>query len=97
MNKVRRKELNRVIGRLNTLQDKNDLYNSINILENLRNEEQEYYDNIPENLQYGQRAEASEYALECLDEALELLNELYDDEEFDKSNFIISPLSVLTS
>ena len=86
MNKVRRKELNRVICRLNILQDKNDLYNSINILENLRNEEQEYYDNIPENLQYSQRAEASKYAIDSLDEAIDLLNELYDDEEFDKDD-----------
>ena len=86
MNKVRRKELNRVIGRLNSIQDKDDLYNCINILERLRDEEQDYYDNIPENLQYSQRAEASKYAIDSLDEAIDLLNELYDDEEFDKDD-----------
>lgn len=86
MNKVRRKELNRVIGRLNSIQDKDDLYSCINILERLRDEEQDYYDNIPENLQYSQRAEASKYAIDSLDEAIDLLNELYDDEEFDKDD-----------
>ena len=42
--------------------------------------------NIPENLQYSQRAEASKYAIDSLDEAIDLLNELYDDEEFDKDD-----------
>ena len=87
MNKVRRKELNKIIDELNAIKNKDDLYSCINILARLRDEEQDYYDNIPENLQYGQRAEASEHTIDSLDEAIDLLNEIYDDEkEFDKDD-----------
>lgn len=89
MNKTRRKELNKVIDELNTIKNKDDLYSCINTLESLRDEEQDYYDNIPENLQYGQRAEASEYAIDSLDEDIDLLNEVYDDEEFEKDDELI--------
>ena len=53
------------------------LYAWINILDNLKDEEQDYYDNIPENLQYSQRAEDSEAAIDNLDEALDLLNDAW--------------------
>lgn len=85
MNKARRKELSDVIKGLNTIQDKDDLYGWINTLDNIKDDEQDYYDNIPENLQYGQRAEDSEAAIENLEEALDLLNEVYDMDEFDKN------------
>lgn len=86
MNKMRRKELSDVINGLNTMQDKDDLYSWINTLDNIKDEEQDYYDNIPENLQYSQRAEDSEEAIENLEEALDLLNEVYDMDEFDKKS-----------
>ena len=85
MNKARRKELSDVIRGLNTIQDKDDLYSWINTLDNIKDDEQDYYDNIPENLQYSQRAEDSEEAIEQLEEALDLLNEAYDMDEFDKN------------
>ena len=84
MNKLRRKELREIINGLNAIQDRDDLYAWINTLENLKDEEQDYYDNIPENLQYSRRAEASEEAIENLEEAL--LNRVYNKEEFDKGN-----------
>ena len=89
MNKLRRKELGQVINGLNTIQDRDDLYSLINTLDNIKYDEESYYDNIPENLQYSQRAEDSETAIENLEEALDLLNEVYDEEEFDVDNELI--------
>ena len=89
MNKLRRKELGQVINGLNTIQDRDDLYSLINTLDNIKYDEESYYDNIPENLQYSQRAEDSEAAIENLEEALDLLNEVYDEEEFDVDNELI--------
>ena len=89
MNKLRRKELGQVINGLNTIQDRDDLYSWISTLDNIKYDEESYYDNIPENLQYSQRAEDSEMAIENLEEALDLLNEVYDEEEFDMDNELI--------
>ena len=89
MNNLRRKELGQVINGLNTIQDRDDLYSLINTLDNIKYDEESYYDNIPENLQYSQRAEDSETAIENLEEALNLLNEVYDEEEFDVNNELI--------
>lgn len=89
MNKARRKELSDVIRGLNAIQDKDDLYSWINTLDNIKDDEQNYYDNIPENLQYSQRAEDSEAAIENLEEALDLLNEVYDADEFDGGHSLI--------
>ena len=86
MNKIRRKELSVVVSELNMMQDKGVLYSIITKLENIKDDEQYYYSNIPENLQYSQRAEDSEAAIENLEEALDLLNELYDTDEFDEDN-----------
>lgn len=85
MNKTRRKELSNVIRGLGVIQDKDDLYSWINELDYIKDDEQSYYDDIPENLQYSQRATDSEAAIENLEEALDLLNEVYDMDEFDKN------------
>ena len=89
MNKARRKELSKLANDLNLIKDKDALYSCINILENIKDDEQDYYDNIPENLQYSQRAEDSEAAIDNLEEALDLLNELYDTEDFDADSELI--------
>lgn len=89
MNKARRQELSDVIRGLNDIQDADDLYVWINTLDNIKDDEQCYYDNIPENLQSSQRAEDSEYAIDNLEEALDFLNELYNMDEFDKDNELI--------
>ena len=89
MNKLRRKELLEIIKDLNIMKDKDDLYSIINELDNIKDEEADYYNNIPENLQYSQRAEDSERAIDNLEEALNLLNEVYDSDEFDKTNELI--------
>ena len=89
MNKARRKELETVISNLNEIQGKDDLYACINDLKKIRDDEQDYYDNIPENLQYSQRAEDSEAAIDNLEEALDLINEAYDADTLDMNdNFV---------
>ena len=89
MNKTRRKELGKVINMLEGVQHKEDLYLIINELENIKDDEQYYYDNIPENLQYSQRAEDSEMAIDNMDVALDLLNEISDMDDFDKESDLI--------
>ena len=81
MNKTRRKELTDVINGLNEMQDKDDLYSWINDLENIKDDEEYYYDNIPENLQSSQRACDSEEAIDNLNEAISILNDAYDEED----------------
>lgn len=90
MNKVRRKELSKVVNELNNINNRDDLCVCINILENIKDDEQAYYDNIPENLQYSQRAEDSEAAIENMEEALDLLNELYNSDSFDIDREIVN-------
>lgn len=89
MNKTRRKELLEIINMLGQVQDKDDLYAVINELECIKDDEQYYYDNIPENLQCSQRAEDSERAIDNLEDALNSLNEVYDADEFDKDDELI--------
>ena len=64
MNKVRRKQLSEVTSILETAKG---------MLEEIRDDEQDYFDNIPENLQCSERAEASEEAIDAMDEAIESL------------------------
>lgn len=60
MNKQRRKELDIIARELNDIKER---------LEALRDEEQDYYDNMPENLQGSERGEKAEVAIESLEEA----------------------------
>lgn len=83
MNKARRKELSELVDGLSMMQDRDDLYGWINALDNIKGDEQDYYNNIPENLQCSQRAEDSEAAIENLDEALDMLNDVYNMDNFD--------------
>jgi hypothetical protein len=89
MNKIRRKELEQVINNLKVMQDKDDLYECIDTLNDIRREEQSYYDNIPENLQYSQRASDSEQAIEYMEDALRLLRKVYKTETFNKNDEMI--------
>ena len=72
MNNIRRKQIQEIIDKLEDTK---------NLLENVMNDEQEYYDNMPENLQGSIRGmEAEEYidkfndAIDSIDEALETLS-----------------------
>lgn len=90
MNKTRRKELANVIVELKMIKDKDDVYDVINTLENIRDEEEEYYDNIPENFQSSQRAYDSEEAIDNMNDALDLLEQAYESEEDDDITSIIN-------
>lgn len=69
MNNQRRKQLRGVIETLNIMKDS---------IESVRDEEQETFDNMPENLQMSERAMTSENAIEALEEALDSLDNVLD-------------------
>ena len=69
MNKIRRKEIEAVISRLESIKDD---------IDNILSDEQDYYDNIPENLQSSERAENSEEAIEILEEVVSNLEDAID-------------------
>lgn len=65
MNKVRRKELARVVDLLDRARD---------LLETIRDEEQEAFDNLPESIQYSERGETMEGYIGTMDEILDYLD-----------------------
>lgn len=66
MNAARRKSLAELAGKITDL---------VSEVETFRDEEQEYYDNMPENMQGGDKGQAAESAVAALDEASNSLNE----------------------
>lgn len=60
MNKDRRKQLTEIRGRLNEIWDE---------LETIQGEEQDYFDNMPESIQSGERGDAAQEAAEALESA----------------------------
>lgn len=69
MNKIRRKNLQTIIDRLEDI--KADL-------EEITYEEEEYRDNIPENLQGSEKYERADEACGNLNDAADTLNEVID-------------------
>lgn len=69
MNKQRRKTLNQIYDKLAELRD---------LLEEVKEEEEEYRDNMPENLQNSERYEIAENACDNLDSAVCSLEEVLD-------------------
>ncbi len=69
MNNERRKALRRWNKRAEEL--KSDL-------ENILWDEQNYYDNIPENLQFSERAETSEEAINQMEDAIDDLGDVIE-------------------
>lgn len=67
MNNLRRKEIKKIIERIKDIQSD---------IEIITDDEQYYYDNIPENLQSSFSAERSECALESLSDASESVSDL---------------------
>lgn len=72
MNKARRKELSRVVELLEEAQS---------IIESCRDEEQEYMDNMPENLQESEKYYAAEEAVNNMDEAYDKIDEVINSVE----------------
>lgn len=72
MNKQRRKEIQTI---------SNDLIPLMTSIEDLLAEEQDYFDNMPENLQSSEKAEIAENAISNLEEALDNIRECVDNLE----------------
>lgn len=66
MNKVRRKALDEVISKIEEAKE---------LLESLRAEEEEYRDNMPENLQGSEKYEAADIAVDNMSSAMDALDE----------------------
>ena len=69
MNKARRKQLEEVVSMVETAKE---------MLEEILDDEQDYYDNIPENLQGSERSEASETAISLIEDAIGDLDSAID-------------------
>lgn len=66
MNKARRKEIDSVIATLEEAKER---------LESIRDDEQDYFDNMPEQFQYAEKGEAAEEAISNLDYAIDQIDE----------------------
>ena len=69
MNKQRREKLSQVSSLLKR---------AVSVVEQVKDEEQDSFDNLPENLQNGDRGEAMEEAVSELEQAVDLINEAAD-------------------
>ena len=78
MNKHRRKQILEAISQIESL------------VQDILDEEQEAFDNMPEGLQYSSRGMDSEAAIENLDEALEYLEEIDEIEDMEEIKTNIS-------
>lgn len=67
MNKQRRKSLDFALEALSEIRS---------LVEDARNEEQEYFDNMPESFQSGDKGQAAEDAVSLLDDALNALDDV---------------------
>ena len=73
MNSNRRKEIDRIMERIDSLiADLSDIKDSIGAV---RDEEQEALDNLPESMQEGERGERAQAAIDALEEALNGMDE----------------------
>lgn len=73
MNKDRRREIAELITKLPEITDLIDELKSA--IEEVRDDEQEYFDNMPESFQYGDKGQAAEAAVGSLDEAISALED----------------------
>lgn len=69
MNKARRKRIEEIVGNIIDCREE---------LEAIRDEEQDYLDNMPENLQNSERAEIASETIDNIDYALDSLIEAED-------------------
>jgi uncharacterized coiled-coil DUF342 family protein len=78
MNKQRRAALKEVAVKLDTLRDAfSEIQEEI---ANIRDEEQEYYDNMPESLQDGDKGQTAQAAIDALEEAVDAFDQFdFDD------------------
>jgi succinate dehydrogenase/fumarate reductase flavoprotein subunit len=91
MNDIRRKEIGSVVAKLETLQATEDnlealregLADAAGSIESIRDEEQEYYDNMAEPFQNSSRGEKAQAAIDALQEAQDTLEAVDEDSTAD--------------
>lgn len=76
MNKPRRKQIQDVIEKLSSLQSEMEVL--IEEIESIQADEEEYRDNMPENLQGSERYERADTACDALESAKDSLEESKD-------------------
>lgn len=69
MNKERRKMISAIISNIQDIKER---------LDDILLDEQDYYDNIPENLLSSERAEISEEAIDILEEVADNIEDIID-------------------
>lgn len=69
MNKARRKRISDAIEKLEKIMAE---------FEDIRDDEQDCFDNLPESLQYSERGETMEEAIDVLDTVLDNINDAID-------------------
>jgi predicted nucleic acid-binding Zn-ribbon protein len=67
MNKQRRADIEKALEQIDEAKS---------ALETARDEEQDYYDNLPDNFKEGDRGQQAEAAVSCLDDAINALEEV---------------------
>lgn len=72
MNKARRKELERAIELMEEARD---------IIEDCKAEEEEYLENMPENLQYSEKHDIAEATVEAMERAVESVEDAISNAE----------------
>ena len=78
MNNSRRKRIASIIKSLKYIKDYNLIELVQNEIEDVLWEEEDAYNNMPENLQYSMRGEASSEAIDSLQDAVDALEEAVD-------------------
>jgi archaellum component FlaC len=74
MNKDRRKTIEEIKARIEAL----SIEDIVTDIESVRDEEQEYFEAMPESLQGGEKGSKAEEAIAALEEAIESLNEIIE-------------------
>lgn len=72
MNKARRAELDKVQAMVDTIIS--SIEEARDMLENLKQEEEDYKDNMPESLQSGDKYQNAESAVDAMQEAFDILD-----------------------
>lgn len=66
MNRERRKEIDKVIGQINA---------ALEAVEDIKSDEEDCYESLPEGIQDGEKGEAMTEAIDCLEQAIANLEE----------------------
>lgn len=74
MNNKRRKDIQIIINKLADIQNQIDALKDV--ISNIKDEEQNYVDNIPENMKYGERCFVAESVISNIDDAEDYVSDV---------------------